>query len=98
PRHLHSFPTRRSSDLLSLDLVRNLQPIGVVRQVPTDSPSQNALGFLLQAPFYFELVQPLSLRQLLVESDDSNPTPQTVRPFVEGDRKSTRLNSSHVKI
>src|SRR5690606_21418609 len=61
---------------LGLDLVGNLQPISVVRQVPAHRPSQNPLGFFLQAPFYFQLVQTLILWQLLVESDNGNPTPQ----------------------
>src|SRR5690554_5504005 len=71
--HLHSFPTRRSSDLSGYEIYKDDQLIG---QVTTGylSPSTNlALGFALIDINYAKLGTII-------------------------DRKSTRLNSSHVRI
>src|SRR5690606_41637116 len=71
-RHLHSFPTRRSSDLRTI-LIATIGP-----------------------------ADPAAMRTKLVEafepleSASRPPEAAQVQPFV--DRKSTRLNSSHVKI
>src|SRR5690606_39506405 len=80
-RHLHSFPTRRSSDLINA---------GHVRVVSVERQSQ--------------LMQEIRTQQ----TDSFNPAQVAewgqqigARYFITGkvfrDRKSTRLNSSHVK-
>src|SRR5204862_6797736 len=73
-RDLHSFPTRRSSDLAVADrvVVRLRQPGG---RVPDH-----------RAP------DPVLLRAVLGRRGDPRPA------VLRGDRKSTRLNSSHVEI
>src|SRR5207302_11279563 len=70
-RHLHSFPTRRSSDLVPGACGRN-------RALGDRSPSRRGGG---------RRTPPVArLRSVLAGSKHA------------GDRKSTRLNSSHVKI
>src|SRR5690606_40470445 len=77
-RALHSFPTRRSSDL-------RLSREG--RELTLDAIAAEALVSRATAYRYFP-----SLEALLAEAslDLATPSPE--------DRKSTRLNSSHVKI
>src|SRR5690606_40172563 len=70
PPDLHSFPTRRSSDLHMLRL----------RIVDRDHRQ-------LQSAVFGHGFQPDDARRRLLRA-----------PFHAGDRKSTRLNSSHVKI
>src|SRR5207249_10813964 len=87
PRHLHSFPTRRSSDLSQ----------GAVRSQPGLLPRTIAGGVGCG-------VDRRSYRHLLVlRTTDPAGTSGAVelvrsRPLAERDRKSTRLNSSHVSI
>src|SRR5690606_41661181 len=74
--HLHSFPTRRSSDLLSM---------GGVSFPP---PASGVFVCWAHAEGYAALFHPIKSRD-----------PQLLRiPLGIRDRKSTRLNSSHVKI
>src|SRR5690606_39985982 len=90
-RHLRSFPTRRSSDLVALNAQNDARMAGFasvhqmmlesVACVPILAPSGRAVGALyvetrLRPGTHFE-------REL---------------PTLRADRKSTRLNSSHVKI
>src|SRR5690606_40448040 len=86
PRDLHSFPTRRSSDLVKygniLTLVFVKQQLACVlphRKAKDQSSYQKAYGLTISLS---QLVRPLFLL----------PSP------AGEDRKSTRLNSSHVKI
>src|SRR5207253_7054141 len=79
---LHSFPTRRSSDL-SMRLTRCHSP----HQIPTDSgPSSCARDSAAPPPRPEETWR------------RSRPTAHDEGPESVGDRKSTRLNSSHVAI
>src|SRR5439155_26088994 len=83
PRALHSFPTRRSSDLLrvlvgGLDEVEELLPDQIANRLFEAER-------LLDVPGSVALVDPD-----LVELDHRRST--------RSDRKSTRLNSSHVAI
>src|SRR5690606_41402314 len=79
PRDLHSFPTRRSSDLTadcpecSVTVIRN-----DLNREQSDQPRGPANTTWLPAP--------------------RCGVPGPGRPSGAGDRKSTRLNSSHVKI
>src|SRR5690606_39704685 len=78
PRALHSFPTRRSSDL-DPGSVRAAERAFRGPTVPDGHPAQRASGRGTQLR-----VAGAGLRQAV--------------PGCRGDRKSTRLNSSHVKI
>src|SRR5690606_41720676 len=76
-RALHSFPTRRSSDLIR-----------------SDGPPRVALGTDVPSRTDHVVASPLRLarhRGRLVQRRKGNP-------IGSPDRKSTRLNSSHVKI
>src|SRR5690606_41453582 len=86
-RHLHSFPTRRSSDLAD-------QPSATSYRDRGDSPTRPGAH-----PY------PATMRDesafLTTQTDKKKPFSQSFRrnnmiPVI--DRKSTRLNSSHVKI
>src|SRR5699024_12617100 len=87
---LHSFPTRRSSDLRGLQLMRlnTFKDLGVVFdsqlsfQAHIDSLISSAsktLGFIMRTSRFFSSIKLL-------------------RTLYFADRKSTRLNSSHVSI
>src|SRR5690606_41195605 len=96
PRCLPAFPTRRSSDL-DAGFVAALKTaatvgaaIGAVLHLPIDPlgrlPSRTRMAWLGAGT-----VSPLFCRGLLVDGNHA-------RGGRGGDRKSTRLNSSHVKI
>src|SRR5690606_39393433 len=94
---LHSFPTRRSSDLSQAR-----QEVGQLRQQahsvhPSAFQPQPAAqtGFQAQAPqpVTAQYQQPAGFQQ--PSRQQSSSTQQWVQ---RQDRKSTRLNSSHVKI
>src|SRR5206468_6712204 len=82
PRHLHSFPTRRSSDLTQVLLPRPLE--GGCRW--TASPPQNTrpLEYSVAYAWFTYQIDVLTISSSIVGS-----------PI---DRKSTRLNSSHDQI
>src|SRR5207249_9524201 len=83
PPDLHSFPTRRSSDLLDDRLAAGLAVQGAVE--PELHPREAAI---------VDPGEPEHLRgepALWIGASQS-------RPRGDGDRKSTRLNSSHVSI
>src|SRR5690606_41721166 len=92
PHSLHPFPTRRSSDLA--DAARNWpagypERAGVVRSQRRRLTTKQVFGLMLQAvlgPRYG--LEPGRLDRLAVGGT----------PAIGTDRKSTRLNSSHVKI
>src|SRR5207247_6069279 len=69
-RHLHSFPTRRSSDLLDERVLRRAVALVPVTEESIGEPRDGSLVELDEPP-------------------ERLPVPGT------GDRKSTRLNSSH---
>src|SRR5690606_39508562 len=86
PLTLHSFPTRRSSDLA---LLSSLLAFSCAKNNQTESRTEtdNPAGFVYAGdPPPAELP---SLEQLEAQSEFDSLT--------EEDRKSTRLNSSHVK-
>src|SRR5690606_41400541 len=83
-RSLHSFPTRRSSDLgVHLDEVRAQRMLGSNAGVGS-TPSYFLNGHQIHLPLNEE-----NLRQAITEELEWVTN--------GGDRKSTRLNSSHVK-
>src|SRR5690606_41277358 len=94
-RDLHSFPTRRSSDLEETGpgIKLTVRPINQAL-IPGDSP---------------QTVSPITLKRLInelnmygakhISIDGERLVNTTVIRDINGeDRKSTRLNSSHVKI
>src|SRR5690606_41299634 len=88
PRALPSFPTRRSSDLLSVEAM-TFQALG--------EPSRLRIVELLRGgPFAVgDIAEVLGIRQPQVSK---HLRVLAEAGIVIGDRKSTRLNSSHVKI
>src|SRR5207249_7001340 len=94
PRRLHSFPTRRSSDLpeeadSGHEADRRVQDVSYGFRGADDLK-----GVRRAAPS--ALVERASGRQLVRE--DEHERPEHDRRDGERDRKSTRLNSSHVSI
>src|SRR5690606_41031932 len=81
PRHLHSFPTRRSSDLKTLIEKHVLYTNSSRGKALLEDWESNLKNFVKVMPTEYKL----ALKRLETEE-------QMV------DRKSTRLNSSHVKI
>src|SRR5439155_25890214 len=90
--HLHSFPTRRSSDLNTVlckpCACSRTQDLGTINESRGSALAVSRLdGVVLQS----SLKHPLSVHV----RDNGTVVPDVDR---EGDRKSTRLNSSHVAI
>src|SRR5699024_11718946 len=96
-RVLHSFPTRRSSDL-AFHIASTGRPGPVVIDIPKDIA--NAEGIFdysqdIYLPGYDPNMKPNQLQiRKLVEAFNHSKKPV----ILAGDRKSTRLNSSHVSI
>src|SRR5207302_10840226 len=89
---LHSFPTRRSSDLLAADLLVSPRSRG------TNTPLK--IYQYLRSGRATVATRLLTHTQVLSD-ETAILTGATAREFADGvlaDRKSTRLNSSHVKI
>src|SRR5690606_40853626 len=88
PRALHSFPTRRSSDLESLSVRSSCSLL-----LPTLHPRQGRFCILR-----CQMALCLTLHALLLSTPPHHHKIQGSRCDCFRDRKSTRLNSSHVKI
>src|SRR5690606_40589608 len=89
-RDLHSFPTRRSSDLLLWG--EKGRSVRMFEKLQVELENAARFGrFELLVEFLYELQNFLFRRfhTVRVEAESEG---------VQGDRKSTRLNSSHVKI
>src|SRR5207248_11623861 len=84
PRHLHSFPTRRSSDLVDGGVIRSL--IELHDESARPIVASHYLG-TLGIPALFDQS---SFAELLLL-----PDARGAKSVIEKDRKSTRLNSSH---
>src|SRR5690606_40381523 len=92
-RSLHSFPTRRSSDLVDpAEMVHDLGEVDVILAQLALSDVQCPLQHLLRLGIASEV--------LVYAPDGIQESRLEERLVLEGigDRKSTRLNSSHVKI
>src|SRR5690606_42015596 len=98
PRALHSFPTRRSSDL-ALNQPIDLEALCAERGLRITEQRRVIARVLSEAQDHPD-VEALHERAAAIDPKISIATVyRTVRLFEEaGDRKSTRLNSSHVKI
>src|SRR5205814_10427824 len=94
-RDLHSFPTRRSSDLWATAVAKALSSplrVEILRSVDATgsaSPSEVAAGSSHSLPSVAYHVRELAAVGLLKRGRTRQ---------VRGDRKSTRLNSSHLGI
>src|SRR5690606_40429727 len=90
PRDLHSFPTRRSSDLF---VHRDADA-----RDPTERLTEIDQAFkLIKSPPYVRVV-PVQETEAWLLVDESAIREHLGIPSDPPDRKSTRLNSSHVKI
>src|SRR5207302_9874016 len=97
-RSLHPFPTRRSSDLVAAAILfATVIAIFASQVPPVRDIDENTLrqyeGVYQWAPdafLYLQIWNELAGKNQLVAFDESGD--------VRTDRKSTRLNSSHVKI
>src|SRR5207249_7598179 len=98
PSDLHSFPTRRSSDLLEKGELRRPNP--EYRQVQRRRHYLAKIG-KIDTEEYRELGVQMRKLPSLDPKDPNFVRVHYVRyadDWVVGDRKSTRLNSSHVSI
>src|SRR5205814_10014040 len=91
PRDLHSFPTRRSSDLVTEDAVREIDELG-----------RKLVPFLERFAFAFagDRKPMRELVGVIVRGFDEQVALRAGDSIARdiGDRKSTRLNSSHLGI
>src|SRR5690606_41985903 len=87
PARLHSFPTRRSSDLEEWYAARERYQSLLVAVAERLAAIDESLGQYTEGILW--------LQRLL---DETQPDERLYRAFIRLDRKSTRLNSSHVKI
>src|SRR5690606_41117562 len=92
--HLHSFPTRRSSDLEPTTLVS----VDVLSTGTTDGDLTIGLYDVSTSTYIASHLEPITAGQYhTIPLNFDVPAAGTYR-LVRQDRKSTRLNSSHVKI
>src|SRR5439155_25725891 len=88
PRYLHSFPTRRSSDLLALDVFEGPQPGNRARRA--GGRCADVLCKILR----LQKVRPRTPGA----ARNAGKNHSALERVSQLDRKSTRLNSSHVAI
>src|SRR5690606_40251947 len=86
-RDLHSFPTRRSSDL------NGMYELGMIDPEITRAEVRDAAGEILGVIERARELGPRAVQKAVREIMDTFYT----WPLILPDRKSTRLNSSHVK-
>src|SRR5699024_11650793 len=97
PRYLHSFPTRRSSDLarqvvtIQRDKTRNAE--ATVNRIKAELSAATARVDVLE-----ESLQPAPGSALAAIENFGPQDVSEILDIESGDRKSTRLNSSHVSI
>src|SRR5206468_11536668 len=92
-RVLHSFPTRRSSDLVFLAFVRSQCNQASFRMIGPYCPGSIETGTVWHAD-----IEKSNIRQKLLKESDSLVAVRCFRHHGHIDRKSTRLNSSHDQI
>src|SRR5690349_24249933 len=87
PCHLHSFPTRRSSDLLKLVLTNCCEQTFNCISIDGDTSTNDTVLLLASGRSGVRLERPSARKDF---SD-------ALLRVCQSDRKSTRLNSSHVE-
>src|SRR5439155_22804620 len=93
-RDLHSFPTRRSSDLYSGPRFHEeMRDLGLTDLFESTVVSCE-IGYMKPHPRIFQY----ALKSLGAAAEETAMVGDSLHADVEGDRKSTRLNSSHVAI
>src|SRR5690606_41617386 len=97
-RHLHSFPTRRSSDLLAATVGAPLVLITLILGLRHRYPKHRAFGRWAYPVWLFVSVTGPLTYLMLYGLGRPGYGLQALGHQVGEDRKSTRLNSSHVKI
>src|SRR5690606_40948060 len=95
-RDLHSSPTRRSSDLSSQFC--DQFSISFMRGCNADPLSVNEYSMRTGVSGYTSRLTMPSFSKSFNRSDSTLPLTPMVDSILQKDRKSTRLNSSHVKI
>src|SRR5690606_41327543 len=93
PSELPPFPTRRSSDLTLLGLCAGFAVLGF-----SELRSQAQFGLLAAATLAFGCVADLTVTPALCAGVRVVSLWEVLSLDLGADRKSTRLNSSHVKI
>src|SRR5690606_41678958 len=94
---IHSFPTRRSSDLLSGEIRRAENITG--RNFTDDEASDyEEMDSDIFNAVLNGVATRFDSRQDNAEGSDSETVNASIFTYRQQDRKSTRLNSSHVKI
>src|SRR5207249_8629782 len=97
PRLLHSFPTRRSSDLTELALIYGRNPDRSRLDLEFINPHFFSRRTLINAR-YSDLSDGHRGQWQFGLPFHETAAPHSVETYGELDRKSTRLNSSHVSI
>src|SRR5690606_41395201 len=95
PRCLHAFPTRRSSDLVRLAEPVGQHPVELEVRLRVATQESEELALRYDRRFDRAGGDHRARAGVLV---DGGQFADEVAPRADRDRKSTRLNSSHVKI
>src|SRR5205807_8310458 len=97
-RALHSFPTRRSSDLVPIVSVQNRYSFADREwDYVADYCVQNGIAFIPWFPLGAGRVAGQTLDQI-ARAHQATPHQVAIAWLLKRDRKSTRLNSSHLVI
>src|SRR5690606_41693649 len=98
PRHLHAFPTRRSSDLCRGEqIIRPVTKTTLINMRHSSFVSSVCFGVVASMAIASQ-ASALSLTPVADTYVQINSTANNSAGALMLDRKSTRLNSSHVKI
>src|SRR5690606_41320388 len=98
PRYLPPVPTRRSSDLYPLDLAALAERTGVARQDMLDMNPTFKRGIVPDVDQPVTIYLPKEAAGIMVSNEETIRYDYIKALRNTPDRKSTRLNSSHVKI
>src|SRR5690606_41762186 len=91
PPRLHPFPTRRSSDLEAAPVAPEPEPVTQPKPEPEPKPE-------VKEEVKPDLEPPQPKVDIALEQEKKRKEEERKQKLAQQDRKSTRLNSSHVKI